>query len=198
MRILLDDPNAETHKKIAAQLEADDIAGADKIFFAGSKTLAPEQLRRTVENLCTHMEYLRSWWGAHEELIHSVQGTNVSRVYDNFIDGVICARILARETGLSIDYKGIAEYDWNARPWNYTPEVGPPAPLTYLGGTLGLGNSEVLAEFKAPNGSRYCLEDMESILKITDFVAEPGRTQLLAGAAVYFDLCIDGLMGPIT
>lgn len=198
MRALLDEPNAAIYRKIADQLEADDAAGSNKHFFANSKALAPEELRSTLKNLCIHMEYLRSWWEVHERVIRSVQGTHAGRVYDNFIDGVICARILAREIGLSIDSKGIAEYDWNARPWDYAPEVGPPAPLTYLGGTLGLGSGEVLAEFKAPNGSRYSLENMESILKMADFVAEPGRTQLLAGAAVHFDLYIDALMGPVT
>lgn len=198
MRASLDEPNVEIYKKIMTPLKVADVAGPDNGFFAGPRTLAPEELRLTIESLCIHMEYLQSWWDAHETLIRSVPGTNAGRAYDNFVEGVICARILARETGLSIDRTSIAKYDWNACPWNYTPEVGPPAPIRYLGGTLGLGGSDVLAEFKTPNGSRYWLEDMESILEMIDLVAEPGRTQLLAGAAMHFDLCVDALMGPIT
>lgn len=144
--------------------------------------------------LCEAMEYLRSWFGAHEDLLRAVPGTNVCRVYDRFVEGVCRARTIARVAGIVIDMPRIRAHDWNARPFSMSAPVGPAPALRYLGGDLGMtaaGNTIIYT--KEDGDQARC--GIEFALQNADRFAEPGRARLLIDIAVHFGLPFDALLG---
>ncbi|AXA92709.1 hypothetical protein DPH57_17085 [Massilia sp. YMA4] len=143
--------------------------------------------------LCEAMEYLRSWFGAHEDLLRAVPGTNVCRVHDRFVEGVCRARTIARVAGIAIDTARIKAYDWNARPFAATVPVGPAAPLRYLGGDLGLTSSGNTIIYTKEDGDQARC-GIEFALLNADRFAEPGRARLLIDIAVHFGLPFDALL----
>ena len=71
------------------------------------------------------------------------------------------------------------------------PEVGPQAPLLYLGGDLGLGNKTVSItagsqEYGRP--MRYVQMKLEHALRQIDLFCEPGRSRILVGVEIHFGL----------
>ena len=80
-----------------------------------------------------------------------------------------------------------------------SPEVGPQAPLLYLGGDLGLGNKTVSItagsqEYGQP--MRYVHMQLEQALRQIDMFCEPGRSRILAGVEINFG--VSGLEGACT
>lgn len=153
----------------------------------------PDMLNE-LAGLCEAMEYLRSWFGAHEDLLRTVPGTNVCRIYDRFVEGVCRARTIARVAGIAIDTPRIKAHDWNARPFAATVPVGPAAPFRYIGGNLGLSKAGDCIIWANEDGvQKRC--DIELALRNIDQFAEPGRTRLLIDIAVHFGLPFDALLG---
>jgi hypothetical protein len=66
------------------------------------------------------------------------------------------------------------------------PEVGPQPPLTYEGGNIGLGASEVHVVANSSDGL-YMLT-LEQALRHIDLFAEPGRTRILWALPYQFDI----------
>lgn len=101
--------------------------------------LTTPALREELGRLCAHVENLRSWWEAQNDVIRMALGTlTTSRIHDHFIEGVISARIIARAAGIEIDRARIGQQDWNALgPSLREPVVGPAPTATYLGRSFG-------------------------------------------------------------
>lgn len=160
---------------------------------AGASQSGPDMMNE-LAGLCEAMEYLRSWFGAHEDLLRAVPGTNVCRVYDRFVEGVCRARTIARVAGIVIDTPRIKAHDWNARPFAATAPVGPAAPLRYVGGDLGMTAAGNTIIYMTEGGDQdRC--DIEFALQNADRFAEPGRARLLIDIAVHFGLPFDALLG---
>ncbi|AXA93575.1 hypothetical protein [Massilia sp. YMA4] len=166
---------------------------ATSVTSTAARQSGPDMMNE-LASLCEAMEYLRSWFGAHEDLLRAVPGTNVCRVYDRFVEGVCRARTIARVAGIAIDTPRIRAHDWNARPFAATVPVGPAAPLRYVGGDLGItaaGNTIIYT--KEDGDQARC--GIEFALQNADRFAEPGRARLLIDIAVHFGLPFDALLG---
>lgn len=151
-------------------------------------------LRENLIGLCTHMEYLRSWWAANEDNVRAMDSVAAYRIHDHFIEGAGFARNVVHNAGLPlIDREQIQRYDWTAPRWPTEPEVGPSVPYDYLGGNLGLGSDSVTIHVSTPAGKGDA--ELEPVLRNIDLFREPGRTQLLAIAAIHFGLPVSALMG---
>jgi hypothetical protein len=148
--------------------------------------------REELTALCTHMEYLCSWYEFHEKQIRAMNNRAAGSAHSHFIDGVIFARCLARAAGLEIDRDGIQAKNWTA-PSSVAPpapEVGPAPAFEYLGGNLGLGNGdEPRIEARGPNGTGTLT--IERALFWVDQFAEPGRTRLLFAAGMHYGVMMN-------
>ena len=82
------------------------------------------------------------------------------------------------------------------RAYWYRPEVGPQPPLILIGTNIGLGGIHLFALIQAPDGSWWDCS-IQQILRVIDFVQEPDRTKLLAGAELEYGLPVGAMMGPV-
>jgi len=156
--------------------------------FSGSPPSA-EIMKETLSHLCMRMEYLRSWWSAHEELLRTIPEANAVRVHDMFVEGVIDARSLARWAGITVDTEFIHAYQWTRTPEEMLPEppeVGPPPPYTWLGGNLGPGQEPPFIHVRTPEG-RFDTSLSDALRRIDHF-AEPGRSRILMMLPFLFDI----------
>jgi len=162
---------------------------------------APEQLQsdpvRELEimhgelaSLCTHVEYLCSWWNHYGDRIRDMDRLAARRIHDHFIDGVSFSRSVARVAGVEIDREAIGSYNWE-RPSILppAPEVGPEPPFRYCGGNLGLTDGPVSINVAVPGGRAEV--SLEWALRNIGRFAEPGRTRLLLEVAHEFDVEIE-------
>lgn len=72
-----------------------------------------EVTKHNLEGLCTHMEFLRSWWNAFGPAIRDLAPDVACRIHDHFIDGVCFSRNVARTAGIKVNPR-IASYPWRA------------------------------------------------------------------------------------
>jgi len=148
-----------------------------------------EMLRELVAGLCTDMEYLRSWWSAHENIIRAIPEANASRVHDIFVEGAMSARSVARCANITIDTELIYAYRWTRPPEEQLPQppdFGPPPPYTWLGDNLGLGSEPKFIHVKTPQGNFDT--SLSEVLRNIDLFAEPGRTRILWMLPFIFDI----------
>lgn len=144
--------------------------------------------------MCETMEYLRSWFGAHETLLQGVPGANVCRIYDRFVEGICRARTIAQKAGIKIDSARIKAHDWNARPFHQTGSVGSTASYRYERSDLGFTEGTPTIVFLDEDDTfKDC--SVEFALWEIDNFAEPGRTRLIIDVALHFGLPTDALMG---
>jgi len=147
-------------------------------------------LREELAALCTHMEYLRSWFDFYEKDICAMNDRAGANAHSHFVDGVIFARGIARAANFDVDRDRIQAHDWaSSSTVPPAPEVGPAPLFEYLGGTLGMGDSEPYIKVRGPNGVGT-LELQQCLYQVDDF-AEPGRTRLLFAAGLHFGVTMN-------
>lgn len=70
-----------------------------------------DTLKNNLEGLCTHVEFLRSWWQTYEPAIRTLAPEVAGRVHDHFVEGVCFARNVASSVGIAMNEK-IKTYPW--------------------------------------------------------------------------------------
>lgn len=69
--------------------------------------------RDTIEALCSHMEFLRSWFARVSPGLRALNPRLESAAYGHFIDGVIFARSLVKDLRLKSSRSRAEEYPWD-------------------------------------------------------------------------------------
>jgi hypothetical protein len=69
-------------------------------------------MRDEVRALCLHMLYLRSWWEHHGDAIRASDRKRAAEIHDNFVDGAMFARGIARVEGFDLDEQSIRSHAW--------------------------------------------------------------------------------------
>lgn len=145
-------------------------------------------LREELTALCSHMEYLRSWYDFYENDIRAMNKRAAGSAHDHFVDGVIFARSIARAANLDIDRERIEAHDWAASTLPAVPD-GPPLPFEYLGGDLGFSVDAPSIRVRA----LHVEGDMplEEVLHQIEYFAEPGKTKLLLLVGLHFGVTMN-------
>lgn len=75
--------------------------------------VTPEQMARyEVESLCSHMMWLRSWWGNYGEAITAALPEAARTGHDHFIEGVLFARSVNKTAGFNLGEHHMHNYSW--------------------------------------------------------------------------------------
>ena len=72
-----------------------------------------DSTRNNILGLCTHVEFLRSWWSEYGPAIRALAPDVAYRINDHFIDGASFSRNVARSAGVKVDPR-IATYPWRS------------------------------------------------------------------------------------
>lgn len=78
-----------------------------------SDRVSPEQMARyEVESLCSHMMWLRAWWGNYGQAIRAALPEAARTGHDHFIEGVMFARSVNKTGGFNLGEDHMRDYSW--------------------------------------------------------------------------------------
>lgn len=177
-----------TPAPVAIHLGGSFMPVGDGQMFRAASPLTDEEIHEELERICTHVEYLLSWWEAQRNTIGAVLGERATNSINyRFTDAAISARIIAGAASVEVDHATIGRKDWHAPdPVPRAPAVGPAPALAFLGGNLGLADrAHVSISTQTPTG-RVELA-LEVALRHIDEYAEPGRTRILLCLPYYYN-----------
>lgn len=73
-----------------------------------------EDLLQSIQSLCTHTEYLNSWWNRVAPGLRLLSSRLAGVVHDDFVHAVIASRQVVRGLGLKSETRCAAGYPWEA------------------------------------------------------------------------------------
>lgn len=65
-----------------------------------------------IGQLCDFMQMLRAWWEHFERVVRQLDRTAAAKAHDIIVEGVIAARELARQLGITLP--DTADLNWTA------------------------------------------------------------------------------------
>lgn len=72
-----------------------------------------EDTKHNIQAICSHMEFLRSWWARFGPGVRGINGNAAAGAHDHFVDGVCFSRSLVRTLGLNSLQVYAADFPWN-------------------------------------------------------------------------------------
>lgn len=72
------------------------------------------ETKANIQELCGHVEHLRSWWQRFAPGIRALNDRVAGNVHDHFTHGAMTARLLVKELGLRSEYEYAASYPWGS------------------------------------------------------------------------------------
>lgn len=73
-----------------------------------------DETKRSIQSLCTHAEYLGSWWKRVEPGLRLLNRRLAGAIHDDFVHAVIASRQVVRGLGLKSETRCAAGYPWEA------------------------------------------------------------------------------------